>query len=403
METVFTGFDSAWGGRAPGAICDLELRTNDSGSSLFLKNEPVCVHWTEAISRFSNQYESISLHVIAIDQGLVVPNQGGMRPVERMFAKAMMKGYRCGAHASNLENKSCYGTDAGIWKLVNKLNLLGYLQSPEKVAAGDRSPGRYYFECYPHPAIIGLFELDRTLQYKAHKKNATDWNFLVQQIRELKTKPFPIENICTFVDESFRQNKQNEDKLDSIIAAYTAAWLWRFGWKHSMCLGDSLTGYLVTPVDAQLRATLNPIFPKHAVVDLIPPGDKQFSPEMGNEFSSSEETISAESDSISPAVLTVNDTGCIWGRLNDWMNREFCEDHVLEIRFKGISEEPTLRFVQFEQGGRTQFGMRVDEDSKLEWKHISSGCSNENLNFVEIEFRYISNKEEPLAKPHPNH
>ena len=155
-----------------------------------------------------------------------------------------------------------------------------------------------------------------------------------------------------------------------------------------MCIGDSLTGYFVTPVDEQLRATLNPVFPKHAVVDLIPPGDTQSSPDIGNEFSTSEETIAADSDSISPAVLTVNDTGCIWGRLNDWMNREFCEGHVLKMRLIGIPEEPTLRFVEFEKGGRSQFGMKIDEDSKLEWKHISEGCSNDNLNFVEIDFRY---------------
>ena len=211
---------------------------------------------------------------------------------------------------------------------------------------------------------------------------------MVQQIRKLETNPLPIENICKFVDANFRQNKQNEDKLDSIIAAYTAAWLWRFGWKHSMCIGDSLTGYFVTPVDEQLRATLNPVFPKHAVVDLIPLGDMQSSPDIGNELTTSEETIAAESNSIIPTVLTVNDTGCVWGRLNDWMNREFCEGHVLEIRLKGIPEEPTLRFVEFEKGGRSQFGMKVDDDSKLEWKHISEGCSNDNLNFFEIDFRY---------------
>jgi predicted RNase H-like nuclease len=48
----------------------------------------------------------------------------------------------------------------------------GYLHSP--MAIPSATAGRFYFECYPHPAIIGLFDLDRILQYKVHHSNQMD-------------------------------------------------------------------------------------------------------------------------------------------------------------------------------------------------------------------------------------
>lgn len=144
----------------------------------------------------------------------------------------------------------------------------GYRQSPESIAGCTQSDARYFFECYPHPAIIGLFDLDRTLQYKVHKKNREDWDTLVEKVRGLATASLPIVNVRDFVSEEFPQSKANEDKLDSIVAAFTAAWLWKYGWEKSICLGDGSTGYVVTPVSEDMRAELLKVFPPHAEIDL---------------------------------------------------------------------------------------------------------------------------------------
>lgn len=90
----FTGFDSAWGGKAPGAMCDLQ----EVDGALQFSGAPRRLSWDEAISRIDD-WASWEDHVLAVDQGLVVPNDAGMRPVERKLQSALMNPFRCSAPA----------------------------------------------------------------------------------------------------------------------------------------------------------------------------------------------------------------------------------------------------------------------------------------------------------------
>lgn len=87
QEWRFTGFDSAWGGRAAGAMCDMVARPVGGGMGLEIVEEPQVVRWDDAITRVQ-EFESWERHIVAIDQGLVVPNSEGMRPVERKLSSA---------------------------------------------------------------------------------------------------------------------------------------------------------------------------------------------------------------------------------------------------------------------------------------------------------------------------
>src|SRR5436305_4313500 len=107
--------------------------------------------------------------------------------------------------------------------------------------------GRFYFECYPHPAIVGLFDLDHILKYKVVHRNLNAWQTLIGLLRSLASAELAVRNICSFVPEDLSQNKRNEDKLDSIISAYVAAYWWRFGIRRSTAIGDLSSGYIVTP------------------------------------------------------------------------------------------------------------------------------------------------------------
>ena len=97
---IFTGLDSAWGGRAKGALCQLTSAIGIGGRhELAIAHEPVLVGWDDMV-RIAKGFDADD-HVVGIDQGLVVPNAAGQRPVEGGLASALMRDYGCGAHSSN--------------------------------------------------------------------------------------------------------------------------------------------------------------------------------------------------------------------------------------------------------------------------------------------------------------
>jgi predicted RNase H-like nuclease len=231
-----TGFDSAWGGTQRGAMCDLWI---DKGTGCIeIDSPPVSVRWREAIQRVVS-YAQHTHHILAIDQGLGVPNQDGLRPGAKMLAKALGK-MECSAYPSNRSNDSCFGPNAGIWAFLTALQQHGYDHKPMSVP--QSKTGRYYFECYPHPTIIALLNRLKVLKYKCRHGNQAEWKVLVDFLTTL-----PVINLPRFVDELAFQNKANEDKLDSIVCAYTAVLWWQHGVAQSSMIGNMKDGYIVTP------------------------------------------------------------------------------------------------------------------------------------------------------------
>lgn len=253
MRAFFTGFDSAWSSANRGAICELLLSED---GSLRLVGEPAVVDWDAASARARREMK-INLQVWAIDQPLLVNNKEGCRPVERDLARALMANFGCGAHSSNL-GLSAWAEGAPIWKFMHVLQENGFVHSPMEVPGA--SQGRFFFECYPHPAVLGLFDLDRILKYKVEHRNSEDWQRLIGLLRSLASSELPIQNIGDFVHEGLHHNKKNEDKLDSLVSAYVAAYWWRFGVERSTAIGDLSTGYMVTPHSKRTLAALARVF-----------------------------------------------------------------------------------------------------------------------------------------------
>jgi predicted RNase H-like nuclease len=236
---LFTGVDSAWGGKNPGAVCDLA-----PGAAGGLVARPgLRARWPELVRAFA-AYRGEEHHVVAIDQSLVVGNASGMRPVERLLAQSLMGRFRLGAHASNTTNPA-YGPGGGLWDLLELLDAQGYRHEP--MAVSRRAPGRHYFECYPHPALIGLFGLNRCLAYKRGRGTAHGWRRLVKLVRSLARKEPRVENAEEVAPLELPWTKPNEDRLDALVAAYVAAWFWFHGTARSTVAGDLRTGYMVTP------------------------------------------------------------------------------------------------------------------------------------------------------------
>ena len=254
MRSVFTGFDSAWGTHNTGAICELVLQ--DDGGLLLQGDQPVSANWDMAIDRAGRKTDG-ALDIWAIDQPICVANESGCRPVEADLARALMADFGCGAHSSNLTNP-CWTPTARIWDLQRTFASNEYCHNPMAIPEAKR--GRHYFECYPHPAIVGLFDLDRILKYKVRHGDRSAWLRLVRLLQSLASAELPISNVGIFATEALAQNQDNENKLDAIICAYVAAYWWRYGTERSTMIGDTSTGYIVTPHSARTGLALSEMF-----------------------------------------------------------------------------------------------------------------------------------------------
>jgi predicted RNase H-like nuclease len=384
MEILFTGFDSAWGGRLTGAICHLAGEVTDGGLKLSVREPPMSVDWPEAVSQSRTWSAQSANHVVSIDQGLVVPNPTGMRPVERLLASALMGRFECGAHSSNYGNAACYGPTAGIWEFIESLEGQGYRHEPTAVTT-SRPKGRFFFECYPHPALISLFNLNRTLPYKVSRRNIAGWRQLLGHLLSLESADLPIINVKSVVSDGLEWKKSNEDVLDSLIAAYVGAYLWWHGTDRSLVIGSLTEGYMVTPCNAETRSLLEASFSKYGVNP------------VGTAYSVRPPAVSVER--LSPTLprdvpdrgavdLVVADHANLWSKHNSWMTRERCIGWRLHLDFVDLDEQPTLTFVPFDNP-RDQGGMKpADDDTRLEWKYLAAGATSQETRVYRVHVRY---------------
>ena len=171
--------------------------------------------------------------------------------------RALMRDFLVGAHTANLHEPP-WLPGAPIWQFLRALEEAGYRHQP--MAVPRATSGRFYFECYPHPALIGLFDLDGILRYKKRPHHEGDWIRLINCIRSLASEYFPITNAADFVPAGLPHNKRNEDALDSILCAYVAAYWWKFGVERSSLIGDLSSGYMVTPHNSRTLERSERIF-----------------------------------------------------------------------------------------------------------------------------------------------
>ena len=115
----------------------------------------------------------------------------------------------------------------------------------------------FQIECYPHPAIVEIFGLEKRLAYKRGKvtEKREGQITLAKLIRGLERSPVLKLKLKgearEYTEEdriralSGRALKENEDALDSIICVYIAA-LYQVGVRHKI-YGDLESGYIYVP------------------------------------------------------------------------------------------------------------------------------------------------------------
>lgn len=154
----FVGVDLAWSVRNTTAVAVAE-GDEQAASLLHCKSD---LDSEQDIADFIDQCIGSTPAIVAIDAPLKVPNEIGQRPVDRRITEVFGQ-FEAGAYPAN---RSRFGGGVRGESMVQHLLEKGFTHSPRLKQCDKR---RILFEVYPHPAMVSLFHLDKTLKYKARR------------------------------------------------------------------------------------------------------------------------------------------------------------------------------------------------------------------------------------------
>lgn len=243
----FIGIDLAWSSRNPSGFAALHW----DGKFARLAEPPVTlVEDHELLNRIDRLVGHDSV-IVAVDAPLVVPNETGHRRCEEELAQEFRK-YQAGAHPANRLLLSQYnkGHLRGE-SLVEQLEDIGIRHS---MTIQPRLPTRQVFEVYPHPAMVVLFKLEKTLKYKARlgrdlAQRQLAFHVYRNYLLNLSSATPPATLELAELDDTFRGKrlKGYEDRIDAVFCAYIALYYWWWGEEKCRIFGTMEDGYIVTP------------------------------------------------------------------------------------------------------------------------------------------------------------
>jgi predicted RNase H-like nuclease len=236
----FIGIDLGWKSQ-PSGLCCLQL-IEGKLEIVDLERKDAIAHILSWIDHWVKPDESA---LIAVDAPTLIPNATGSRLPDKLTHKYFGK-YHAGCYPANQNLPFAPRTiNFGL-----ELESRGFVHAPQIT---PQAPGRYQIEVFPHPAIVNLFGLERILKYKKGRisERRLELIKLYQYIVEILPKFEPGLSLGSWLTDEIpstgTQLKATEDKLDSVICAYVAAYWWYWGEQRNMVLGDRTTGYIVIP------------------------------------------------------------------------------------------------------------------------------------------------------------
>ena len=239
---LFIGIDLAWSENNKSGIAVLEGDKNKVkliSSSLVLKDSEIIEYVEKSVKNNSA--------LISIDAPLIVPNEGGRRLAEDLVGKLFRK-FNAGAYPANRKRLSSFtGSIRGeeISKLLEKLNFEHsyYIKKHEQ--------SRKFFEVYPHPSMVVLFNLSTVIPYKSKPKRTYNSRYKAFKQYQNYLKDLDIKNSKIFSQDitelKAKKLKDYEDQLDAIFCAYLSYYTWLHP-ENCEVLGDMKEGYILTPV-----------------------------------------------------------------------------------------------------------------------------------------------------------
>lgn len=247
-ETTFIGIDLAW-----------KSAKNHSAIAVAcaVAGGAVLVDHSEGITSTAAVADYVLSHAtgntfVAVDAPLVIVNERGQRPCEQAISRRFGSRH-AGAHTTNLGRYP----DADSVQLARLLEQGGFEQVAEPAQAKHRG-GKWFFEVYPHPAQVVLFNLARIIKYKKGRvasrrielKRLRD--YLRHRMSTADPRLTPGDRGAALLQRDIdllkgRSLKHYEDILDSYFCAYLALFLWRWGKEKNEVFGNRETGYIIVP------------------------------------------------------------------------------------------------------------------------------------------------------------
>lgn len=189
--------------------------------------------------------------LVAVDAPLVVPNETGSRCCDRAVSSAYGRA-EAGARPASRRSVGPHPRGEDI---VARLAEIGFQHSP---TVRRQAPVRQVVEVYPHPGMVELFGLEKTLKYKAGRGRPRTLRWaelgrLRDLLRSLSTYEPALDgsSLLDSLDPHGRRRqdlKRLEDLLDACFCAYTALHIWYWGKPGYHQFGDLESGYILVPV-----------------------------------------------------------------------------------------------------------------------------------------------------------
>jgi len=255
LSTRFIGLDLAWSPRNNSAAVALEA---ESSLARWIAHSERLGDNRQVLA-FIGEAAGSGAALIAIDAPLIVPNEEGARPVDRQITRLFGRyGAGCYPAYRNRPGSCTRGEE-----IVAGLARYGFVQDPY---VQQRAATRTVFEVYPHPAMLALFRLERTIKYKARPKRSLD--FRRRELARLRDHLVSLEGhepamstppVVTGRDlDPLRGSalKRYEDLLDAAICAYIAYYAWYWGPQGYQVYGDTSQGHILVPMTRWLRELL---------------------------------------------------------------------------------------------------------------------------------------------------
>ena len=245
-RNAFIGFDSAWAGKAPGAVCFAVF----DGKRLVDCGMPEPASFARARELVEQCRSDAAYTLVAVDQPTMVPNATGMRPVERVVSSV-----KRGVQPANLR-RPLFDGSAPIWEFLDEL---GPCEDPRRAQSAET--GLHLIEAFPGLALPGLLagpcQLPLALHYNPAKRSAFDlehWRMVVEGImanaKLLSLTPL-VGWAAKLLDEP-APTKFQQDCLDALICLIVAL-KWRRQHADMEVIGD-WRGHMVTPLSKTGRA-----------------------------------------------------------------------------------------------------------------------------------------------------
>ncbi len=241
VPKYFVGVDLAWGEKKPTGLAVLDA----DGRLVHLSAATT----DEAIAAALARYVDADC-LVGIDSPLVVLNATGNRPAEAALNKVFAR-FDAGAHPVNSGKKEFSQGPRGA-RLASQLGL--------DIDPSSRARRRA-IEVYPHPALVSIFRLGRTVKYKDKPGRPlaqlkSELLRLVGLLEGLRGASVPLdvsghESWRALVDRITSAERKSdlrpaEDEVDAVVCAYVAMFA-TLRSDLTTTFGDPATGYIVTP------------------------------------------------------------------------------------------------------------------------------------------------------------